>query len=138
LSNRDPFRRRTATAVLASTVAALAAGAAWAAEPSPLQVIKPVWVERPTMRDLMSVYPRAALETSRTGMVVVDCRVASDGTLTACAVEEPSGAKYGFGEVGLQLASHFRMDSKDEDGRPTAGAGVRIPILFKIPDDRVP
>jgi protein TonB len=136
--NRDPWSSRRRSALFAAAVVALAAGAAWAAEPTPQQVIKPVWVERPTLKDLMSVYPSAALETARTGMVVIDCRVANDGTLTACAVEDQTRVKYGFGEAGLKLASLFRMDARDGDGRPTAGAGVRIPILFKIPDDRVP
>jgi TonB family protein len=138
--NLDPWstRRRTVAAALAGTVAILAAGAAWAAASASPEVIKPVWVQKPTLKDLMSVYPRAALETARTGMVVIDCRVANDGALTACAVEDQASVKYGFGEAGLELASRFRMDSKDGDGRPTAGAAVRIPILFKIPDDRVP
>jgi protein TonB len=136
MPNRDPSRR--ALAALAGTLAALAAGAAWTAEPAPQEAIKPVWVQRPTMRDLMRVYPGEALDTARTGKVVIDCRVADDGTLTACAVEDPSRVKYGFGEAGLKLASHYRMAARDEDGRATAGAGVRLPILFKIPDDRVP
>jgi TonB family protein len=140
LSNRDPLsaRRRALGAALAGTVAALAAGAAWAAASAPSEVVKPVWVQKPTMRDLMSLYPRYALDTARTGMVVIDCRVAKGGTLGACTVEQPAGAKYGFGEAGLKLASRFRMDAKDQEGRPTAGEAVRIPIQFRIPDDRVP
>jgi TonB family protein len=137
MSNRDPvsFSRRAMGAALAGTVAAVA-GAVWAADPAPSAMIRPVWVQRPTLRNLMSVYPSAALNNGAQGMAVIGCRVAEDGTLTACAVEQQKPAKYAFGEAGLKLASSFRMEAKDEDGRPTAGAGVRIPILFRIPDDR--
>ena len=123
-------------AALAAAAVAFAAGSPLAAEPAPQVVTQPVWVQQPSMRDLMTVYPRYALDTARTGLVVIDCRVATDGALDACAVEPGSRAKYGFGEAGLKLASRFRMDVKDAAGRPTAGAAVRIPIQFKIPDDR--
>ncbi len=106
--------------------------------PAPAEVIKPVWLQKPTIRHPMSVYPRAALDRGATGTVVIGCRVAEDGTLGACAVEQQKPVQYAFGEAGLKLAASFRMEGKDADGRPTAGAGVRIPILFKIPDDRVP
>ena len=132
--NRDPMsaRRCALGAALAGTVAAAAAGAVWAADPAPPEVLKPVWAQRPTMKDLMRVYPKTALDHGATGMVVIGCRVAGDGTLGACTVERQSSAKYGFGEAGLKLASYFRMEAKDEDGRRTAGAAVRIPILFKL------
>ena len=136
MSNRDPvLSRRALTAALAGT-AVLAAGAVRAADPATSEMIKPVWVEQPTLRTLMSVYPSAALDNGAQGMAVIDCQVADDGTLRACTVEQQKPAKYPFGEAGLKLASRFRMQAKDEDGRPTAGAGVRIPILFRIPDDR--
>lgn len=138
MSNRDPSRRNALAAAMAGAFAAATAGAAWAAAPAPAEVIKPVWVQKPTLRDLMSVYPHAALDNAKTGMVVIGCRVAADGSLTACAVEQQKPLKYDFGEAGLKLASRFRMEATDADGRPTAGAGVRIPILFRIPDDRSP
>ena len=138
MSHRDPlcFRRRAVGAVLAGTAAALAAGAAWATDTAPPRAIKPVWVQKPTLGELMSVYPHSALDNAKMGMVVIDCRVATDGTLGGCTVESQPRGKYGFGEAGLTLAARFRMAAQDADGRPTAGAGVRIPILFKIPDDR--
>jgi|SRR6185312_10855024 len=137
MPNRDPasILRRAA---LAGIAAALAAGAAWAATPAPAEVMKPVWVQKPTMKDLMRVYPSSALNNGRTGVAVIGCRVAADGSLTACAVESQKPANYPFGEAGLKLASRFRMEARDADGRPTAGEAVRIPIQFKIPDDRVP
>jgi protein TonB len=140
MPNREPAssRHRAVGAALSGTVAAMAAGAVWAAAPPPAEVVKPVWVQKPSLRDLMSVYPSSALDNGKTGMVVIGCRVAADGTLGACTVEKQPRGKYGFGEAGLKLASRFRMDARDADGRPTAGAGVRIPIQFKIPDDRAP
>jgi TonB family protein len=84
----------------------------------------------------MGVYPTYALDNGAPGIAVIGCRVAADGTLTACVVEQQKPARYAFGDAGLKLVSLFRMTTKDQDGRPTAGAGVRIPVLFEIPDDR--
>ena len=133
MPSREPAssRCRILAAALAGTIAA-SAGAVWAADPAPAEVIKPVWVQKPTLKDLMRVYPKTALDHGATGMVVVGCRVAADGTLGACTVEKQSSAKYPFGEAGLKLASYFRMEAKDEDGRRTAGAAVHIPIQFKL------
>jgi TonB family protein len=123
------------SAALAGTVAAIAAGAVWAADPAPPGVIKPVWVQRPTLKDIARAYPKDALNHGATGTAVIGCRVADDGALRACAVEEQNPARYHFGDAGLKLASDFRMKARDEDGRSTAGSTVRVPILFKLADD---
>jgi protein TonB len=135
MSNRDPSRRRALSAVLAGTAVALTAGAVWAAESGPPQVIKPVWVQRPTLKDIARVYPTDALNHGAAGVAVIDCQVATDGTLSACAVQDQRPAKYHFGEAGLKLVPDFRMQATDEDGRQTAGATVRIPIQFKLTDN---
>jgi protein TonB len=133
MSNREPLScRRTLGAVLAGAVAALAAGAVWATDTAPPATIKPVWILQPSQKDLLRAYPRDALNHGSPGRVVIGCRVTADGTLTACAVEQQKPAKYDFGEAGLKLASHFRMETRDADGRPTAGAAVRLPIEFKL------
>jgi TonB family protein len=135
MSNRYPgTSRRLVTAVLAGMTAA-AAGAAWAADPAPPEVIKPVWVQRPTLKQIVRAYPRDALNHGAAGTAVIGCRVADDGTLQTCAIEEQKPARYHFGDAGLKLASDFRMKARDEDGRRTAGVSVLIPIQFRLADD---
>ncbi len=128
----SPLRRRLGVA-LVSAIAAAGAGAVWAANPvSPHVVGKPDWVERPTGKDLVRFYPKAAEKAHVEGMVVLDCRVRPDGGLRACKVRSETPAKYGFGVAALKISASFRMKNKDEDGRPTAGAGVVIPIKFAL------
>lgn len=126
--------RRKAGVVLIGLIAAAGAGAAWAADPALRETAKPVWVQQPTFQNLARAYPRDAHNAGAGGMAVIDCRVAPNGTLEACTVEKQKPAKYAFGEAGLKLAPYFRMEARDEDGRPTAGNAVRIPILFKLTD----
>jgi TonB family protein len=126
----SPLRRRLGVA-LVSVIAAAGAGAVWAA--SPVRVIgKPDWVERPTGDQMAPLYPKAAEKAGKEGMVVLDCRVRSDGRLRACKVRSQNPARYGFGEAALKLSPLFRMSSKDKDGHSTAGAGVIIPIKFAL------
>jgi TonB family protein len=123
------LRRVVAIGVLAA--AALAAGAiAATSEP-----IKPVWLQQPTVRDVMSAYPVSEHNAGAEGMAVIGCRVAQDGTLTACAVQQQTPTWRHFGEAGLKLVPDFRMAARDRDGRPTAGATVSIPIQFKLTDN---
>ena len=128
----SPLRRRLGVA-LVSVIAAAGAGAVWAASPgAPHVAAKPDWVEKPTAKDLVAFYPKAAEKAGKTGMVVLDCRVRRDGGLRACRVKSENPAQYGFGEAALKMSAMFRMRAKDEDGRPTAGAGVNIPIKFAL------
>jgi TonB family protein len=115
--------------LLVLTAALAGAASAVAAEPAP---IKPVWLQQPTVKDIMRAYPVEALNHSAPGVVVIGCRVAADGTLGGCRVEEQKPLRFPFGVAALMLVTHYRMAATDEDGRPTAGATVRIPVQFKI------
>ncbi|HEY4029751.1 MAG TPA: TonB family protein [Caulobacteraceae bacterium] len=130
LASVSPLRRKLGSVLVAVMVTA-GAGAVWAANPARL-VGKPDWVERPTAKDLVAFYPKAAEKAHVHGMVVLDCRVRPDGGLRACKVRSQDPPKYGFGEAALKMSASFRMKAKDGDGRPTAGAGVRIPIKFAL------
>ena len=84
------------------------------------------------MAEMVSVYPMAAEKAGVTGMAVIGCRVGKNGRLRSCSIRKQDPAQYGFGEAGLKLTAHFRMEAKDADGRPTAGAPISIPIKFAI------
>jgi TonB family protein len=112
------------------------ASAVWAATPgsAPRVIGEPIWLEKPTGRDLAAVYPAKALAERLSGEVTIGCRVGRDGRLADCAVrsEAPIGA--GFGEATLAMSRRFRMAARSETGQPTAGARVVIPVLFRGPE----
>lgn len=124
-------RRRLGLAVVGS-LAALCAGAAWATGATDTQITDPVWIYRPTGEDIARVYPRAAVRANLSGNTIIKCRVDEAGRLTACEVvaEDPAGR--GFGQAALALAPRFRMRTETRSGVPTAGAEVRIPIMFRM------
>lgn len=132
LASASPARRSLGVAIV-GLIALGGAGVVWAANPSAPRVVgKPDWVQKPTAKDLVGYYPKAAADAGKEGMAVIRCRVRPDGGLQACRVRKQSPAKYGFGEAALKLSPSFRMKVKDGDGRPTAGAAVIIPIKFAL------
>ena len=128
----SPLRRKLGL-VLAGVVALAGAGAVWAADPtstSPVQ--KPVWIEKPTLQEMISVYPTAAEKGDVTGMVMMACGIRQDGRLRACTIRQETPAGHGFGQAALKLSPRFRMEATEPDGHPTAGMQVTIPITFAI------
>jgi TonB family protein len=128
----SPLRRKLGLA-LAGFIALGGAGAVWAANPAAPPVIgKPDWVEKPTGADVADLYPKAAEKAGVTGMAVINCRVRKDGSLRACRIRKQDPAQYGFGDAALKMSARFRMKAKDQDGHPTAGGAVVIPIKFTL------
>ncbi|MGE3143833.1 MAG: energy transducer TonB [Hyphomonadaceae bacterium] len=100
--------------------------------PPPVAVItNPQWIERPNGRDFAREYPDRALEREREGRVVLDCVVGADGRIS-CSVtsEDPEG--WGFGNAALRIARSFRLAPRLENGQPTEGGRVRVPIAFRL------
>lgn len=92
---------------------------------------QPIWVARPSARDMRRAYPRAAQSRGREGRVVLDCVVDAAGLLT-CSVSNESPRGEGFGEAALELVPLFRMQPTLPDGRSVAGARVRLPMTFRL------
>ncbi len=101
------------------------------APPAPAVITNPTWLERPNARDFSREYPDRALEREREGRVVLDCVVSADGRI-ACSVasEDPTG--WGFGAAAVRISRVFRISPRTEDGRPTDGGRVRVPITFRL------
>jgi len=104
--------------------------AGWS-QPGPAVITQPRWLETPNGADFARHYPARALARERGGRVVLDCVVAATGRL-ACAVGSETPAGWGFGEAALRISQSFRMSPMLENGQPTEGGRVSVPITFQL------
>ncbi|HKP78960.1 MAG TPA: TonB family protein [Phenylobacterium sp.] len=90
------------------------------------------WVATPTGQDIANVYPPTAVQAGKGGAVLLECKVAKEGSLDTCHVqiEDPVGLE--FGVAALELAPLFKMTATAPDGTAVAGRTIRIPIMFSI------
>lgn len=113
--------------LLAIAMAGLAG--AVAAQTAPI-ITNPGWLRKPTPEEMMAVWPAEAARKGVSGKAVISCSVNVTGALQGCTVvsEDPVGS--GFGQAALLLAGSFKMKPRMVDGKPEAGATVKIPINF--------
>ena len=97
----------------------------------------PEWLERPNWGSFIAedqmteLYPAAAADAGiKTGRGVVVCAVALGGALSGCTIESEDPPGKGFGASALTAISAFTANLWTNDGRPTDGAKVRVPIRF--------
>jgi TonB family protein len=116
---------------IAMAAAAVSSAAAIKAAPAP-DLLEVNWVATPTGQDIAAVYPPTAVQAGKGGAVLLECKVATQGSLESCRVqiEDPVGLE--FGVAALELAPLFKMADKAPDGSAVAGRTVRIPIMFSI------
>jgi TonB family protein len=93
----------------------------------------PDWLKRPSLQDLLTVWPKEAWKHGEGGEATISCEVNAQGSLINCSVlrEAPPGS--GFGAAALALSSQFLMKPALRDGSPVAGGKVNIPIRFIAP-----
>jgi len=117
--------------LIALASAAISSAAAVSAAPAP-ELREVTWVATPTGQDIANVYPPTAVQAGKSGAVLLECKVATQGSLEKCAVqiEDPVGLE--FGMAALELAPLFKMSANAPDGSATAGRTIRIPIMFSI------
>lgn len=65
------------------------------------------WIRKPTGDDFARLYPRLAVMRNLNGRVLLECRVADAGDLTACSVLAENPVDVGFGEATVKLAERF-------------------------------
>jgi TonB family protein len=137
-SSVSPLRKAFGAALVgglallgAGAVTALSACAAQPAEQA--MITRPVWTERPTGADMLRYYPADAAKAGAGGRAAISCGIAKDGRLEDCVVRNQAPAQYAFGQAALQLSQHFQMKSADQDGKPTRGGKIVIPIIFAAP-----
>lgn len=87
------------------------------------------WLELPTAQDFDRYYPPAALGAGIDARVILDCFIGQDGRLSCTLIsEDPVG--HGFDIASLQAARAFRAAPENQDGLPTAGRRLRLPLRW--------
>lgn len=101
--------------------------ATWADEATRLIVSR--WDRRPTGEDMARAYPRSALPTRRTALILVQCRIAPTGATENCEplMSGPPGFK--FAEAAVSVARKFKLKSPTE---AQIGKTVHIPVKFNV------
>jgi hypothetical protein len=94
-------------------------------------VLKPAWAVLPAAADFQASFPKTANGVNEVRVALV-CAVAAGGTLSACTVDREEPAGQGYGQGALALAPKFRVGPWSQDGMPTSGAKVRVPIRYQL------
>jgi hypothetical protein len=94
-------------------------------------ITKPAWAALPSAQDFQASFPQAANGVNEVRVALV-CSVGGDGSLSGCAVDREEPAGQGYGQGALALAPKFRVGPWSQDGMPTTGAKVRVPIRYQL------
>lgn len=102
------------------------------------KVEKPDWIVRIDPDKVVALYPPAAADAGvKEGVGVADCLVAPDGRMTDCKVARETPESLGFGPAAVMAVSLMQMDPWTPEGRPVAGARVKVPIKFSLAPESV-
>lgn len=95
-------------------------------------VTDPVWISRPSGKDIALAYPDGAARASLQGRAVLLCTATGDGLLADCAVEAEDPPGMGFEAAVLELSRRFHLHPQDKQGELVVGRPVRVPIRFVL------
>jgi TonB family protein len=93
---------------------------------------QPRMLKRPTDFQMLDAYPWSARDASVIGFVLMVCTIGGDGGMTGC-VAKANPSRYGFERAAIKLSRFFQAQTVTDDGAPTAGNSILIPILFALP-----
>jgi TonB family protein len=91
----------------------------------------PAWAALPSPADFQASFPKTANGVNDVRVTLV-CSVAAGGDLTACAVDREEPAGQGYGVAALALAPKIRVAPWSQEGEPTVGAKVRVPLHYQL------
>jgi len=92
----------------------------------------PQWVGQPSSYTISRAAPALAAASGVTGVARLACRIAKEGGLEACVVEEQLPVGLGFGEAALSLAGAYHLSAIQlADGG--AGRKVTVRVAFPAP-----
>jgi TonB family protein len=94
-------------------------------------ITRPAWAQLPAAADFQASFPKTANGVNEVRVALV-CSVGDDGALSGCTIDREEPAGQGYGQGALALAPKFRVGPWSQDGMPTAGAKVRVPIRYQL------
>ncbi len=100
-------------------------------------VSKPIWSQMPTIQEVQASFPKTQNGVNNV-RVVLGCTVGADGALSACSVAQEDPPGQGYGDGALSLASKFKLAPWGEDGSPTVGAHIKLPIRYALTPPKQP
>lgn len=94
---------------------------------------RPKWLLVPQVNDLEAVLPEAAkVAKVYKARVVMQCRVVAEGAVEGCTIRSQDPAGLGFDSAALNLTKFFRLAVWSDEGLPTVGGLVSIPLRFDL------
>ena len=98
----------------------------------------PHWVRVPNALDAPSAFPEPAQAAHvLEGHATLDCSVIGDGKLDHCAISNEDPVGLGFGAAALAMAGQFQMTVWTDDGLPTVGGRIEVPIRYLAPGVKI-
>ena len=95
---------------------------------------KPQWTGLPSAKAIAGAYPAAAKTASfEVARVQMRCSVSGNGAVETCEIVSETPEGLGFGQTALSLAPYFRLSVWTDEGLPTIGGRVIIPLRFEPP-----
>lgn len=93
-------------------------------------VVRPVWLAAPSRSMMLNCTTGYLTDPTFTGeQIWLGCTVQKDGTFGQCLVKETKRAEAaGVQDVAICAAGGFRIGPVDQDGQPTAGRPVLLPM----------
>lgn len=124
------FRTAVATLVACAFSQAISAETL---KPPPGTFVNADWKRKPSLQELMAVFPSEAFKRGISGKATISCNITPQGALNACTVVDESPAGKGFGSAAIALTPQFMMRPATLNGVPVASQ-ARIPITFTVPE----
>lgn len=100
---------------------------------STLTIGRPEWAALPSPADFTAVIPAAARTAGvYQARVVMACTVGMKGALEGCEAQSEAPKGLGYAEAALRLSPAFRLSVWTDEGLPTVGGKVRVPLRFDL------
>jgi TonB family protein len=96
------------------------------------EVGRAVLLSRPASQDYVPLMEKATADPKvQDARVTLSC-VANAGALANCTAADESPAGIGLGELALGLAPKFSVSQWGENGRPTQGSSIKVPLALQV------
>lgn len=97
------------------------------------EIGKPHWIATPTGEQMYSILPpNRAKSAATTVRVRLSCRVVAGGKVDDCKIVSEDPAGEGFGASALAVSKYFELSIWSQDGLPTVGGRVLVPIRYEL------